>query len=85
MFEFRLRILDVRERETDAFSYLGIVEGFPGVLVHAGSASDAEQDLLGAVASLFERLQDPSSTRLELDNFPTVREVRLFLCPLGSS
>jgi hypothetical protein len=80
MFELRLRILEAGRN-----SYLGIVEGFPGVLVHAGSASDAEQDLLRAVASLFERLQDPTSTRLELDDFPTVREVRLFLCPLGSS
>jgi hypothetical protein len=29
VFDFRLRILDVRERDTDPFSYLGIVEGFP--------------------------------------------------------
>ena len=29
MFEFRLRILDVWEREMDPPSFLGIVEGFP--------------------------------------------------------
>ncbi len=29
VFEFRLRILGERERDTDSLSFLGIVEGFP--------------------------------------------------------
>jgi hypothetical protein len=47
VFEFRLRILDVREREGDPPSFLGIVEGFPQAMSHAASAAEAERDLLG--------------------------------------
>ncbi len=76
MFEFRLRILDVGEG-----SYLGIVEGFPEVLVHAISASQAEADLRRALDAHLESLQDHEATRLELDEFPTVRTVRVYLIP----
>lgn len=74
MFEFRLRILDVGEG-----SYLGIVEGFPEVMVCATSASQAEADLAGALSDHLERLQNREATRLELDDFPTVRVVRLYV------
>jgi len=43
MFEFRLRVLDVGRG-----SFLGIVEGFPEVLVHATYALEAERDLTRA-------------------------------------
>ncbi|MFZ0698990.1 MAG: hypothetical protein WAN74_02185 [Thermoplasmata archaeon] len=76
MFEFRLRILDVGEG-----SYLGIVEGFPEVMVHATSAHQAEADLTRALIAHLESLQDLEATRLELDDFPTVRVVRLWLSP----
>lgn len=76
MFEFRLRILDV-----DEGSFLGIVEGFPDVMVHAKSASQAEADLVQALDAHMEGLKDPEATRLELDEFPTVRVVRLLLRP----
>lgn len=72
MFEFRLRILDVGEG-----SFLGIVEGFPDVLVHAASAEQAEADLVRALLAHLESLQDCEATRLELDDFPTVRVTRL--------
>ena len=49
MFEIRLRVLDVRERQGDPPSFLGIAEGFPQVLVHATSAADAEGDLVRAL------------------------------------
>ncbi len=80
MFEFRLRILDVRERETDPPSFLGIVEGFPQVMSHAASAAEAERDLLAALADYLTRIQDREPTRIDWDDFPTVREVRAFLC-----
>ena len=81
MFEFRLRILDVRERNTDPPSFLGIVEGFPEVLVHARSIGQTERDLLSALAEHLRRLQDREATRIDWDDFPTVRVVRLHLGP----
>ena len=82
MFEFRLRILDVRERDTDPPSFLGIVEGFPEVLVHATSSQQAEGDLTRALIDHLERLQDREATRIDWDDFPTVRSMRLHLGPL---
>ncbi len=79
MFEFRLRVLDVRERETDIPSFLGIVEGFPQILVHAASAVEAERDLFAALGDYLTRIQDREATRIEWDEFPTVRESRLHL------
>jgi hypothetical protein len=79
MFEFRLRILDVREREGDPPSFLGIVEGFPQILVNATSAGETEADLFRALVDYLSRLQDREATRLDLDDFPTVRVVRLYL------
>ena len=73
MFEIRLRVLDVREHEGDAPSFLGIAEGFPQVLVHATSASQAEADLMRSLIDHLERLKDPEATRIQLDDFPTVR------------
>jgi hypothetical protein len=81
MFEFRLRILDVREREMDPFSYLGIVEGFPELLVYATSAGDAEADLVRALVAHLERLQNREATWPQFDDFPTVRTITLFLGP----
>jgi hypothetical protein len=79
VFEFRLRILDVRERETDPPSFLGVVEGFPQVLVHATSAEQAERDLVNALIQHFERLQDREATLIDWDDLPTVRSVRLYI------
>jgi hypothetical protein len=79
VFEFRLRILDVRERDTDPSSFLGIVEGFPQVMAHAASATHAERDLMASLADYLTRIQDREATRLELDDFPTIRVVRLCL------
>jgi hypothetical protein len=76
MFEFRLRILDVGEG-----SFLGIVEGFPEILVHATSPGEAEADLTRALADHLKRLQDLEATRIDWDDFPTVRSVRLFMGP----
>ncbi len=79
MFEFRLRILDVRERENDPPSFLGIVEGFPQVMSHAGSAAGAERDLIAALGDYLTRIQDREGTRVDWDDFPTVRTVRFYL------
>lgn len=81
MFEFRLRILDVRERETDPPSFLGIVEGFPEVLVRATSLGQVERDLGNALIEHLRRLQDREATRIDWDDFPTVRAARLWLSP----
>jgi hypothetical protein len=79
MFEFRLRILDVREHEDDPPSFLGIVEGIPEVLVHATSAGQAERDLTTALIEHLKRLQDREATRIDWDDFATVRSMRLYL------
>jgi predicted RNase H-like HicB family nuclease len=80
MFEFRLRILDVRERDTDPPSFLGIVEGFPEVLVHGTSVEQAERDLVNALGEHLSQTQDRDATRIDWDDFPTVRLSRLHLC-----
>jgi predicted RNase H-like HicB family nuclease len=80
MFEFRLRILDVRERDSDPPSFLGIVEGFPGVLVHATTIEDAERELVNALQGHLARLMDYEATRIQLDDYPTVSVLKLRLC-----
>ena len=79
MFEFRLRILDVREHACDPPSFLGIVEGIPEILVHATSPDQAEIDLSNALAEHLERLQDRGATRIDWDDFPTVRSIAVYL------
>jgi predicted RNase H-like HicB family nuclease len=79
VFEFRLRILDARETVTDPNSFLGIVEGFPEILVHATTVEQAERDIVNALGEHLKRMQDQEATRLELDDFPTVLNIRCFL------
>lgn len=74
MFEFRLRILEAGPQ-----SYLGIVEGLPKILVHAITPEHAESDLVRALTDRLERMMDPEATRLERDDFPTVRSIRVRL------
>ncbi|MHB8352216.1 MAG: hypothetical protein ACYDFT_05985 [Thermoplasmata archaeon] len=81
MFEVRLSVLDVRERETAPPSFLGIVEGFPSVMAHAASADACEAAVVDALEDFLRRLQDDDATRLQLDEFPTVRVVRLRIGP----
>jgi hypothetical protein len=83
MFEFRLRILDVRDHDTDPPSFLGIVEGFPDVLVHATSTGQAEADLMRALVEHLTRMLNRDATRIDWDDFPTVRAVRLYLRPIS--
>jgi hypothetical protein len=61
--------------------FLGIVEGFPEILVHATSPGQAEADLTRALIEQLARLQDREATRIDWDSFPTVRPVRLYLDP----
>jgi Lon protease-like protein len=84
MFEFRLRILDARERNTDLPSFLGIVEGFPEILVHAATAAQTERDLVNALEGHLRRLMDHEATRIDWDDFPTVKVARLRLGPASS-
>jgi hypothetical protein len=81
MFEFRLRILDVREHESDPPSFLGIVEGFPQVMSHGVSAAEVERDLIAALVDYLTRIQDSEATRIDWDEFPTVRLTNVFLRP----
>jgi len=76
VFEIRLRVL-----EAGPGSYLGIVEGFPQVLVHATTAAQAEADATRALADHLERSMDCEATRIQYDDFPTVRVVSLYLQP----
>lgn len=84
MFEFRLRILDVREHEADPPSFLGIVEGFPGILVHTTTVEQAERDLVNALEEHLRRLTDYEATRVQLDDYPTVHTDRLVLQAMTS-
>ena len=79
MLEIRLRVLDVREHDTDPPSFLGIVEGFPGILVHATTVEQTERELVNALEEHLRHLMDHEATRIQLDDFPTVRVVRLHL------
>jgi hypothetical protein len=81
MFEFRLRILDVRERDMDPPSFLGIVEGFPQILTHSTSVEQAETDLTNSLIEHLKRLQDREATLIDWDDFPTVRSIRLYIGP----
>ena len=76
MFEFRLHILGVGEG-----SFLGIVEGFPEILVHATSPERVEAGLMTALVEHLKRLQDREATRIDWDDFPTIGAVRLQLNP----
>jgi hypothetical protein len=81
VFEFRLRILDVREHDTDPPSFLGIVEGLPEILVHAATVKQVEGDLVNALEVRLKRLMDYEATRIDWDDFPTVVVERLRLSP----
>ena len=81
MLEIRLRILDVREREADPPSFLGVVEGFPEILVCSTNVAQVERDLVNALEGHLSRLMDHEATRIQLDDFPTVRVARLRLQP----
>jgi hypothetical protein len=81
MFEFRLRILDAREREDDPPSFLGIVEGFPQILVHAATIEEAEMGLANALTEHLKRLQDNEATRIDWDEFPTAWKASIYLGP----
>lgn len=76
MFEFRLRVLDARESDAGPNSFLGIVEGFPEILMHATTVEQAERDHVNALEEHLRRLMNHEATRLELDDLPTVRVVR---------
>jgi hypothetical protein len=76
VFEIRLRVLDL-----GGGSFLGITGGFPQVLEHWSSPGEVEADLLRALIDHLQRIQDLAASRLQWDDFPTVRTVRLRLSP----
>jgi hypothetical protein len=58
MFEFRLRVLDVQEPQTDPPpTFLGVVEGVPQVVAHAAAAAEAGNELAAALADHFVWIQ----------------------------
>jgi hypothetical protein len=79
MFEFRLRILDARDHDTEPLSYLGLVEGLPEILVQNATPDATEADLVAALGRFLDQLRRPDETRIEFDDFPTIRTVRLRL------
>jgi predicted RNase H-like HicB family nuclease len=76
VFEIRLRVL-----KAGPGSYLGIVEGFPDILVHATTAAEAEADATRALADHLERSMDREATRMQYDDFPPVSIAGLSLSP----
>ncbi len=76
MFELRLRSL-----EAGPSSYLGVVEGIPDILVHPATPGEAEGDLVRALIDHLESGMDYESTRLQLEDMPTVRVVQLNIHP----
>ncbi len=47
--------------------------------MRATTVKPAERDLLNALAEHLKRLQDREATRIDWDDFPTVRVDRLYL------
>jgi predicted RNase H-like HicB family nuclease len=76
VFEIRLRVLEAGEG-----SYLGIVERFPDIRVHATTAAEVEADATRALADHLERWMDREATRMQMEDFPTVRITRLYQGP----
>jgi hypothetical protein len=74
MFGFHLHVV-----EAGPDPFLGIVEGFPQILVRAASPGLADADLVRALTDQLERAMDTEATKLELDDFPTVRTARLYV------
>jgi len=77
VLEVRLRVFDVGEHVTDPPSLLGIIEGFPGILVQATTVEQTERYLVNAFEEHLQRRMDHEATRLPLDDFPTVSALRL--------
>jgi len=50
---------------------------------HSTSVGQAERDLVNALGVHLTRLMDHESTPLQLDDFPTVRALRLRVCPVN--
>ncbi|MGP8159554.1 MAG: hypothetical protein ACLPWO_08165 [Thermoplasmata archaeon] len=71
----------MRERDDEPPSFLGIAQGFPQILVHSTSVEQAEADLQNALCQHLQGLADYEATRVELDEFPTVRVARMTLTP----
>ena len=76
MFEFRLRILEVGHGE-----YAGVVDGFPDFLVMGNSVAQVERELVVVLVEQIRRLLNYRPIPYGLDEFPTVRRVRLSLSP----
>ena len=74
MFEIRLRILAYGPRQ-----FLGIAEGFPDILTFSSTAERAEIDLTNAVEDHLRRSMNYEGTRMDWDDYPTVRAARLLL------
>jgi hypothetical protein len=74
VFAFRLRVLDV-----GGGSYLGIVEGFPMIMAQSESAGGCEAELTRLLVAYLDGLRDEDATRIQLDDFPTVRMATLYL------
>ena len=74
MLEIRLRVLAYGPRQ-----FLGIAEGYPDILTFSSTAEQAEIDLTNAVEEHLRRSMNLEGTRLDWDDYPTVRVRRLLL------
>jgi hypothetical protein len=74
VFEIRLRILAYGPNR-----FLGIAEGFPDILTFSSTSEEAEIDLANAVIDHLRRSMNSDRTRLDWDDRPVVRTIRLRL------
>ena len=74
MFEFRLRILEVSPGE-----YAGVVDGFPDFFVTGSSMPQVERELVVVLVEQVRRLLNYRPAPYGLDEYPTVRRIRLRL------
>jgi hypothetical protein len=71
---FRHRVL-----EAGPDSYLGIVDGFPEILVQAVPAQKGQADLVRGLEDYLERIQKCEDARIKHESFPTVRVAWAYL------
>jgi hypothetical protein len=79
MFEFRARILQAGPN-----SFLGLIDGFPQILTESPTVVVAQIDVLNALGECLASMAESPAVRVEHDDYPTVRILRLGITSLPS-
>ncbi len=58
---------------------MGTIEGLPRIPTYSPSIDQAERDLVNALEGHLRGLMDQEATRLQLDEFPTMSTLRLYI------